>query len=103
MAAALNTADQVPDAVVQRLSNAAPPSDLDPSAWMAAGHSLEEVCAAVAEAAKKKEWFKREDKGEALGNFITERWDHFASTKVGEGLAELREFLYADEERDDQD
>jgi putative ATP-dependent endonuclease of the OLD family len=103
LAAELNAADQVRDAVVQRLSRIAPPGDLDPGAWTEAGHSLDEIRSAVAEAAKKKEWFKREDKGEALGNFITERWDHFALTDVGNRLAELRAFLYEDEERDDQD
>ncbi len=103
LAAELNAADQVRDAVVQRLSKVAPPGDLDPGAWIKAGHSLDEIRAAVADAAKKKEWFKREDKGEALGNFITDRWDHFAVIDVGKRLAELRAFLYADEERDDQD
>lgn len=68
-----------------------------------AGHSVDEIRAAIAAAATKNQWFKREDMGEALGNFITKRWDHFASTKVGGTLAELRGFLYGDEERDDQD
>lgn len=92
LAAELNTVDPVRDAVVQRLSEVAPPGDLDPGAWVEAGHSLDEIRAAVAEAAKKKEWFKREEKGEALGNFITERWDHFAFTDVSKRLAELRAF-----------
>jgi hypothetical protein len=65
---------------LQRLSKVAPPGDLDPCAWIEARRSLDEIRAAVAEAAKKNEWFKREDKGEALGNFITERWDQLAVT-----------------------
>ena len=71
-------------------------------AWIAAGHTIDDVRRAVAAAAKKGEWFKREDKGEALGNFITERWNHFAATAVGEGLIDLQRFLYVDEEQDDQ-
>jgi putative ATP-dependent endonuclease of the OLD family len=103
LAAELNAADQVRDAVVQRLSKVVPPGDLDPSAWIEAGHTSDEIRAAVADAAKKKGWFKREDKGEALGSFITERWNEFSATEVGKRLTELRTFLYAYEERADQD
>lgn len=105
LATELNTLEQVRDAVVRRLAKVPPPGDLEPVTWIETGHSLDEVRAAVAAAAtgKKKEWFKREDKGEALGNFITDRWGHFVSTTLGEPLGELQEFLYRHEERDDQD
>ncbi|SDT80493.1 ATP-dependent nuclease [Actinoplanes derwentensis] len=82
------------DAVVARLKNVASPGLLDPDSWLTAGHTLDEIRHAVAEAAKKKEWFKREDRGELLGAFILAHWGHYKDVVLGRRLAELRRFIY---------
>lgn len=80
------------------------------AAWTTAGYSLDEVCAAVTAAAgggsnkkdrDKKAWFKREDAGETLGEFIYQQWDRYQSTHLGAELTKVRRFIYSDEEPKD--
>ena len=94
LASEIHEENVIRDAVVARLKKVAAPGLLDPDSWLAAGHTLDEVRQAVAEAAKKKEWFKREDRGELLGAFILGHWDQFEDAALGQRLAELRRFIY---------
>lgn len=73
----------------------------NPESWAQAGYIIDEVRAATIEAARKGEWFKREDSGEALGRFIYERWDRFRLTHLGAELVKLHRFVYGDGESSD--
>ncbi|GAA3780152.1 hypothetical protein GCM10022225_80490 [Plantactinospora mayteni] len=80
-----------------------------PDAWTAAGCTLDEVRAAIIAAAgggskrknSDKAWFKREDAGETLGEFIYRHWNHYRSTHLGAELIKVRQFIYGDKEPTD--
>jgi putative ATP-dependent endonuclease of OLD family len=99
LAAEVVGAHPVRDGVISRLNKVEKPGNLDPASWLQAGHTLNEIRMAVATAAtaKQKEWFKREDRGEMLGAFITDRWEHFSGTELGKHIVALRRFVYAEE------
>jgi hypothetical protein len=65
--------------------------------WLAAGITEPDVRAALGQAAKKGDWFKRIDRGEALGHLLAEQWVTIAATPLGHGLASLATWLYAPE------
>ncbi|PSK64832.1 DNA replication and repair protein RecF [Micromonospora sp. MH33] len=104
------------DAVVDHVTTALPrllknEVSLTSVAWSDAGYTLEEVRAGVAKAAgggagKKasdKAWFKREDAGERLGEFILQRWFNYQDQHLGEELTKLRRHVYGDEEQQSSD
>jgi len=77
-----------------------------PTGWAAAGYTPGDVQAAIVVAAgggsgkdkNNKAWFKREDAGEALGEFIYRHWNRYRMTHLGNELAKVRRFIYGDEE-----
>jgi putative ATP-dependent endonuclease of OLD family len=81
---------------------------LDSGTWVDAGYSVQEVRAGIVAAAgggsakkdSKKAWFKREDAGERLGDFIYWRWDRYQATALGNELIRVRAFLYGKESSD---
>lgn len=80
-----------------------------PDAWAAAGYPLDQVRAAIIAAAsggsKKKNsdkaWFKREDAGEILGEFIYRHWTRYQNTHLGNELTKVRQFIYGEKESTD--
>jgi len=79
-------------------------NDTDVSAWIAS-HSESSVRAAIASAAKggnisgsakveRKAWFKREDRGERLGNLLIENLTKVESSELHTNLARIKEFAY---------
>ncbi|MFF0374000.1 ATP-dependent nuclease [Actinoplanes missouriensis] len=84
---------------------------LDPATWAAACYTVEEIRAGIIAAAgggskkeKKKDsnkaWFKREDPGERLGEFIHRRWVTYQTTALGIELVRVRTFVYGEESSD---
>ena len=72
-------------------------------AWTAAGYTSDDVQAALIAAASggtgkkgrdKSPWFKREDAGESLGEFIHQHWNRYRATHLGGELTKVREFIY---------
>ncbi|MFF0348978.1 ATP-dependent endonuclease [Micromonospora arida] len=96
LAAELSGEDPVRDAVVAKLDRVPAPGQLSPASWLEAGHALPELQRAVAAAAGKKAWFKREDPGERLGAFVLDHWDQFKGVALGHRLADLHSFIYGD-------
>lgn len=52
------------------------------------------IRAAVAQAAREKEWFKREDRGEDLAEVVSAHWDGVEGTHLMAVIGALREFAY---------
>ena len=72
----------------------------DFAAWQAqAGVNETEIRGAIAAAAtaKKKEWFKREDRGEELADVVIRHWADLDSTHLMKVIDDLRNFAYAAE------
>ncbi|MFG1892091.1 ATP-dependent endonuclease [Micromonospora sp. NPDC049051] len=100
-----------PDAVVDHVRAALPalPKSEDAlmsSAWSEAGYTTEVVRDAICRVAggtgknaSSKAWFKREDAGERLGEFILQRWSHYQDQHLGRELIRLRHRIYGDEEQ----
>ncbi|MGW5558590.1 ATP-dependent nuclease [Micromonospora sp. NPDC003944] len=105
LAAELKGLDAIVDHVTTALP-ALPKSEyaLTSSAWSEAGYLLEEVRAAICKAAggtgknaSSKAWFKREDAGERLGEFILQLWSQYQDQHLGKELTRLRRRIYGDE------
>ena len=95
LAVTVSDEEAVRDAIVSRLDKVTRPGVLDPQAWLDAGHSLDEIRSAIAAAAKRKAWFKREEPGQQLGDLVIRHWDRIGSSPVGGNLSRLRAFVYA--------
>lgn len=52
------------------------------------------IRAAVAQAAREKEWFKREDRGAELAEVVSAHWDGVEGTHLMAVIGALREFAY---------
>lgn len=99
LAAAIKGEESVLSAVGDRLPGTPRLTALDPSAWVDASRSIEEVRTAIAAAAKSKNnpWFKLEETGEQLGELLTKRWSEIASSSLGAGLRKLYRFAYGED------
>lgn len=64
--------------------------------WIAAGVSEADVRRALGQVSKVSEWFKRFDKGQALGALIAENWTAIADAPLGQGLDSVAAWLYAE-------
>jgi hypothetical protein len=72
-------------------------SGTDVSGWqLEAGveESAMRMAIASAAVASKKEWFKREDRGEELAEVVIAHWDGLGSTQLLTVIEELRKFAY---------
>ena len=72
----------------------------DFASWQAqAGVNETEIRGAIAAAAtaKKKEWFKREDRGEELAEVVIRHWADLGGTHLMKVIDDLRDFAYAAE------
>lgn len=94
VAAQLHGEESVRDAIVNRLPSVASPGQLDPQSWLNAGHTLDDLRQVIGEVAHKKSWFKREDFGEALGDFLLNHWNGYKGTALGQRIDVLRRFVY---------
>ncbi|MEW5871961.1 MAG: AAA family ATPase [Chloroflexota bacterium] len=63
--------------------------------WLSQGFSEEQIRAAIGGAAKDKGWFKRVDKGEKFGIFISQHLIEIPVTDLANKLGELRGWVYA--------
>jgi hypothetical protein len=86
LAAQIKDEQSVLNAIGDRLTDKPKLLGLDPSAWVSASLSLEDVRVAIGVAAKggktngdgkeeKKAWFKQEASGELLGDLLITYWD----------------------------
>jgi hypothetical protein len=105
IAAAVNASDDPAGAAVsyvdQLTSQGAPKKDsaegietLDVTTWARAGVGTADARNIVSETAKRKSWFKRVDKGRALGHLILD-CSELMTGDVAEVVAALRKAIYA--------
>lgn len=75
-----------------------PPKGLKLADWVDSGVDEQELRGAISEAAtvEKKEWFKRIDLGEALGEIIGSFWDEIANTDLHEKISMIRNWAHGD-------
>ena len=108
LAAEIKDERPVLNAIGDRLAGKPTLSELDPSAWVSASRSLDDVRKAIGAAAKggktngdgkeeKKAWFKQEASGELLGGLLTTYWDEIQDEPLGAGLRKLYAFVYGEE------
>jgi len=99
LAAQIKGEQSILSAVGDRLPGKPKLEGLDPSAWVDASRTIEQVRAAIAAAAKSKggAWFKLEETGEQLGELLTKRWTEIATSSLGAGLRQLHRFAYGEE------
>jgi hypothetical protein len=108
LAAEIKDEQSVLNAIGARLKGEPKLSGLDPSAWVTASLSLDEIRLAIGAAAKgkkvngigkeeKKAWFKQEASGELLGSLLIDHWDEIEDRPLGAGLKELYAFIYGEE------
>lgn len=99
LAAEIKGEQSILTAVGDRLPGKPRLAGLDPSTWVDASRTIEEVQAAIAAAAKSKSgaWFKLEETGEQLGELLTKRWTEIAASPLGEGLRNLHRFAYGED------
>ena len=72
----------------------------DFASWQTqAGVNETEIRGAIAAAAtaKKKEWFKREDRGEELADVVIRHWADLGGTHLMKVIDDLQDFAYAEE------
>jgi putative ATP-dependent endonuclease of the OLD family len=108
LAAEVKDEQSVLNAIGDRLAGSPKPSELDPSTWITASRSIEDVRVAIGAAAKgrkvsgggkeeKKAWFKQEELGELLAGLLIEHWDEIEGQPLGAGLKKLYAFVYGEE------
>ncbi len=99
LAAAIKGKESVLSAVGDSLPGRPRLTVLDPSAWVDASRSKEDVRAAIVAAAKSKNnpWFKLEETGEQLGELLTKRWPEIAAAPLSVGLRKLYRFAYGED------
>ncbi|MEX1263530.1 MAG: AAA family ATPase [Actinomycetota bacterium] len=85
---------RVDDALAARLSGPVPAS-VDPLGLLEAGFSEEDIRSAIGRVSLEKEWFKRIDWGEALGDLILEQLPQILDTDLARKLAEAEAWVYA--------
>lgn len=67
------------------------------SGWQAQVNAdLDMMRTAIAAAAAKKEWFKREDRGEELAEVVIRHWGGLEATPLLKVIGDLRAFAYPD-------
>lgn len=85
--------ESVADALGAQLNLALPKDDV--AAWT--GIAGDKFRAAVATTAKKKAWFKREDRGMVLGQVVWENRDAIGQGELFKGLQLMATFVYSDD------
>ncbi|GLZ78058.1 hypothetical protein Afil01_28650 [Actinorhabdospora filicis] len=106
LAAEIKGRESVLSSINARLTGTSPITTIDPDEWLDGTRTLEDVKAALRQAAcpKKekdkddKSWFKREDHGEALGELLITHKGQLSDV-LKKGFTRLRKFVY-DEPQD---
>jgi putative ATP-dependent endonuclease of OLD family len=75
-------------------------TETDPTAWVTPACSLEDIRRAIGRTAKDKNWFKRQDRGEALGQLVVRVLADTGGSDLAAKLQQLERFAHADSEPD---
>jgi putative ATP-dependent endonuclease of OLD family len=108
LAAEIKDEQSVLSGVSTRLVGNPKLTGLNPTAWVDATRSFDDVRRAIGATAKgrstksedkeeKKAWFKQEESGERLGGLLVDCWEDIKAQPLGVGLQELYRFVYGEE------
>jgi len=87
-------------AIAARLPGHPQLTGTDPTAWVTPACPLEDIRRAIGRTAKAKNWFKRQDRGEALGQLVVRALADTAGSDLAAKLQQLERFAYADPDPD---